>query len=97
MHLGQETREENVAGVVFRTAFYSGLSNLVIFHMSKWFTANKLILNINKINTIKFVANNSPHCALSIRSKETYTEERVKNFLVNKLITTYIGRIAFIK
>jgi hypothetical protein len=33
--------------------------------MSKWFTANKLALNLDKTNIIKSVTNNSPQCALS--------------------------------
>jgi hypothetical protein len=34
--------------------------------MSKWFTANRLALNLNKTNIIQFIANNSPRHALSI-------------------------------
>jgi hypothetical protein len=32
-------------------------SSIVISHMSKWFTANKLALNLDKTNIIKFMYN----------------------------------------
>jgi hypothetical protein len=76
MHFGQETGEQNVMDVVFRTC-YSDLSSLVMFHVSKWFAANKLVLNLHKTNTIKFVASDLPHCALSICCKDNYTEVTV--------------------
>jgi hypothetical protein len=34
-------------------------SNIVLSHMSTWFTANKLALNLDKTNIIKFISNNS--------------------------------------
>jgi hypothetical protein len=37
----------------------------VVSHMRKWFTANKLALNLDKTNIIKFITNNSPQYALS--------------------------------
>jgi hypothetical protein len=43
--------------------------------VSKWFAANKLVLNLDKTNIIKFTANNSTHWALNIGYKEKYTEE----------------------
>jgi hypothetical protein len=46
-------------------------SNLVPFHMIEWFAANKL----HYINMIKFVTNNSPHCAVGIGYKEKYIEQ----------------------
>jgi hypothetical protein len=49
--------------------------NLVLPYMSKCFAANKLLLNLDRMNIIKFIRNNSPHCALSIGCKEDYTEE----------------------
>jgi hypothetical protein len=33
------------------------MSIIVLSHMNKWFTANKLDLNLDKIKTIKFVTN----------------------------------------
>jgi hypothetical protein len=52
-------------------------SNIVLSHMSKWFTANKLALNLDKTNTIKFVTNNSPQYALSIGCNGKYIQESV--------------------
>jgi hypothetical protein len=46
-------------------------SNTVLSHMSKWFTANKLALNLDKTNIIKFIKNNSPQYALSIGFMES--------------------------
>jgi hypothetical protein len=34
-------------------------------HMSKWFAANRLALNVDKTNIIKFIANNSPQHTLN--------------------------------
>jgi hypothetical protein len=39
------------------------MPNIVLSHMSKWFTANKLALNLDKTNIIKFITNNSPQCS----------------------------------
>jgi hypothetical protein len=38
------------------------LANSVLSHMSKWFIANKLALNLDKTKIIKFVTYNSPMC-----------------------------------
>jgi hypothetical protein len=42
------------------------LLNRVVTHMSKWFAANKLALNLDKTNIIKFTTINLPQCPLSI-------------------------------
>jgi cellulose biosynthesis protein BcsQ len=34
---------------------FCATSNLVLSHMSKWFTDNKLVPNIDKTNVIKFI------------------------------------------
>jgi len=36
---------------------FSTMSNTVLSHVSKWFTSNKLVLNIYKTNIIKFITN----------------------------------------
>jgi hypothetical protein len=48
---------------------FSTTSNLVLSRVIEWFAANKLVLNLEKTNTMKFVTNNSPHCALTIGYK----------------------------
>jgi hypothetical protein len=61
---------------------FSTVTNLVLSHMIEWFTVNKLVLNLDKTNIMKFIMNNSPHSALCIGYKEKYIEEMVKtNFL----------------
>jgi hypothetical protein len=42
------------------------LSNRVLSLMSKWFAANKLALNLDKTNIIKFITINVPQCPVSI-------------------------------
>jgi hypothetical protein len=53
------------------------LSNIVLTHKSKWFTANRLTLNLDRTNIIKFIANNSPQHALNIGYNGKYIEESV--------------------
>jgi len=43
-----------------------------------WFAANNLVLNIDKINTIKFITSNYPHWSLNTGYKEKYTAQ-IKN------------------
>jgi hypothetical protein len=45
---------------------FSTISQTVLSHMSKWFTSNKLVLNLDKINVIKFITNKSPQYDLNI-------------------------------
>jgi hypothetical protein len=40
--------------------FYS-VTHLVLSHMIKWFGANYLVINLDKINIKKFITKNSPH------------------------------------
>jgi hypothetical protein len=53
------------------------LSNRVLSHVSEWFTANKLALNLDKTNITKFMTNNSPQCPLSIGYNDKCIEESV--------------------
>jgi hypothetical protein len=46
------------------------VSNIPLSYMSKWFTANKLALNLDKIYIIQFIMNNSPQYALNIGSNK---------------------------
>jgi mannose/fructose/N-acetylgalactosamine-specific phosphotransferase system component IID len=55
----------------------SATSNLVLSCMIEWFAANKLILNLEKTNVMKFVTKNLPYCALTIGYKDKYIEEVV--------------------
>jgi hypothetical protein len=52
------------------------VSNLVLSHLIKWFAANNLFLNLDKMNIMKFKTKNSEYSALHIGYKEKYIEER---------------------
>jgi hypothetical protein len=45
--------------------------------MIEWFADNKIILNLQKTNIMKFVTKNMPHCALTTGYKDKYIEEIV--------------------
>ena len=51
---------------------FSTTANLVLARMIEWFSANKLVLNMEKANILKFVTNNLPYCELSIGQKDKY-------------------------
>jgi hypothetical protein len=70
---------------------FSTVSNLVVSHMIEWFTANKLVLNLDKTNTMKFIMNNSPCCALHIGYKEKYIEKMVKTKFLGLHIDNHLN------
>jgi hypothetical protein len=47
--------------------------------MIEWFSTKKLVLKLEKTNIMKFVTNNSPHCALNIGYKDKHIEETVNS------------------
>jgi hypothetical protein len=49
--------------------------NLFFSQMTKWFAPDKLILNLDKMNRMKFITKNSSHSTLLIGYKEKYIEE----------------------
>jgi hypothetical protein len=61
---------------------FSMLSNRVLSHVSKWFTDNKLSLNLDKTNIIKFITNNSPQYPLSNGYNDKCIEESVNTKLI---------------
>jgi hypothetical protein len=65
--------------------------NTELSHMSKWFTVNKLALNLDKTNIIKFITSNSPQYALSIGYDENYIEESVNTKFLGLQIDNYIN------
>jgi hypothetical protein len=65
------------------------ISNIVLCHMSKWFAANRLALNLDKTNIIKFAVNNSPQHALNIGYNGKFIEKSVNmKFLGFQIETT---------
>jgi len=53
---------------------FSTSTNLVLAHMIEWFSANKLVLNLEKTNIMKFVTIHQPYCALTISHKDKCIE-----------------------
>ena len=44
--------------------------------MIKWLAANNLVINLDKVNIMKFITKNSAHSTLHIGYKEEYIEAR---------------------
>jgi hypothetical protein len=51
------------------------LSNKVISFMGKWFAANKLTLNLDRTNIIKYITYNSPQFLINFGYEDNYIEE----------------------
>jgi hypothetical protein len=58
------------------------LASLVLSHMTKWLTANKLALSLNRTKLIKSVTNNSLKCALSVGYNGKYGYRRVSKYKI---------------
>jgi hypothetical protein len=69
---------------------FGRLANAVVSYMSKWFTANKLALNLDKTNTIKFTTNNALQCLLST-GYDNYLEESVHTKFLGLLIDNHLN------
>jgi hypothetical protein len=54
---------------------FQQISKCVLSHMSKWFEAYQLLLNMEKTNMLKFKTNNVPHQPLTIGYKQKYIKE----------------------
>jgi hypothetical protein len=67
------------------------LANRVVSHTSKWFAANKLTLNLDKTNVIKFLTNNLPQCPLSIGYNDKYIEESVHTKFLGLQIDNHLN------
>ena len=61
------------------------MPNSVLSYVTEWFAVNKQFQNLDKTNTIKFITNNSPRCAVSTGYKKKY---RRNGFLVYQLTPT---------
>jgi hypothetical protein len=55
---------------------FCSVPNLLLSHMNKWFATN-LVLNLDKTNIMKFIAQNSSHTTVHIACKEQCIEETV--------------------
>jgi hypothetical protein len=58
---------------------FCSMSDLVLSYIIKWFAANNLVLNLGKMNIMKFVTvtKNSSHSTLHIGYKDKYVEENM--------------------
>ena len=54
---------------------FSTTAHLVLSRLIEWFSANKLVLNLEKTSIMKFMTNNSPCCALTISYEDKHIEE----------------------
>jgi len=59
--------------------------------MFKWFAAYNLILNLDKINIMKFITMNSSHPTLHIGYKEKYIKETVNTKFIGLQIDSHIN------
>ena len=48
---------------------FCSLCNLVLSHVIKWFAANKLVLNLDKMYTMQFITKYSSYCTLHVGYK----------------------------
>jgi len=48
---------------------FCSVLNLIVSHMIKWFAANKLVVNLDKANIVKFITKKSSHFTLCIGCK----------------------------
>ena len=70
---------DDASGIISNRNFidFSTSANLVLARMIEWFSANKLVLNLEKTNIMKFVTIHQSYCALTISHKDKYIEEVV--------------------
>jgi hypothetical protein len=59
--------------------------------MSKWFTSNKLVPNLDKTNIMQFVTNKSPQYGLKIGYDEKYVEESINTNLFGLQIDNHLN------
>jgi len=59
--------------------------------MIKWFAAYNLVLNLDKMNIMKFITKNSSHSTLCIGYKEKYIEDSVNTKFLGLPIDNHIN------
>ena len=70
---------------------FCSVSNLVLYHMIKCFAANNLVLNVDKMNIMKFITKYLSHSTLCIRYKEKYIQETVYTKFLGLRIYSHIN------
>jgi hypothetical protein len=85
------TFADNTSVIISSKNFdFSAMSNTVFFHMSKKFTSNKLVLNLDKTNIIKFITNKSPQYELNISYDGKYIEESINTKFLGLKIDNHL-------
>jgi hypothetical protein len=59
--------------------------------MRKWFTSNKLVLNLDETNIIEFITNKSPQYDLNIGCDEKYREESINTKFLHLQIDNHLN------
>jgi hypothetical protein len=59
--------------------------------MSKWFSADKLSLNLDKTNATEFITKNSPQYPLNIGYNDKYIEQAVNTKFLGLQIDDYLN------
>jgi hypothetical protein len=67
------------------------MSNTTLSHVSKWFESNKLVLNLDKTNIIKFITNKSPQYDLKIGYGKKYIEESINTKFLGLQIDKHLN------
>jgi hypothetical protein len=62
--------------------YFFPMSNIILSHMSKWFTANELAPNLDETNIMKFVTNHSQHYPLIT----DYNKKHLEDYINTKLL-----------
>ena len=67
------------------------MSNLFLSNIIKWFAANNLVINLDKMNIMKFITKNSSQSTLHIGYKVKYMAETVGTKFIVLQTTIKIG------
>jgi hypothetical protein len=67
------------------------MSNTFLSHMSKWFTSNKLVLNLYKNNIIELLTNKLPQYDLIIGYDEKYIEDSINTKFLGLQIDNHLN------
>jgi hypothetical protein len=70
---------------------FCSVSNLVLSDVNKWFTANKLVLNLDKTSIMKFITNTLSHSLLHTGYKEKCIEETVNTKCLGLQIDNHLN------
>jgi hypothetical protein len=71
---------------------FCSVSNLFLSLTIKWFVTNKLVLNLDKTNIMRFVTSNVSQSTLHIGFKEKYIEEMVNTKFLDLQIYNHLNR-----